>query len=269
MDFRKRIEWYVSLGIDGCGVTLELGQQRREIKQIKLGASMRAHYLQHVPFEGLGSIENWLHDAGYEITSTKLYESEEFPKIESIDLLIIMGGPMSVNDGQDYSWLMGEKAFIKRVVESDKPVLGICLGAQLIANSLGAEVFQNEVKEIGWFPIQATSTENNSTFRFPVRTDVFHWHGETFNLPPGAIRIAENQVCINQAFQLGKNVIGLQFHLETTPSSARAIVENCRDELVDGDFIQAEKDILSASQSLYSSINTLMGNVLEYITNQQ
>ncbi|MEW8197867.1 MAG: type 1 glutamine amidotransferase, partial [Candidatus Thiodiazotropha endolucinida] len=115
---------------------------------------MRAHYLQHVPFEDLGSIENWLKRSGYEITRTRLYESEELPGIESVDLLVIMGGPMSVNDDQDFPWLVEEKEFIKKVIESGKPVLGICLGAQLIACSLGAEVFSNSVKEIGWIPIR-------------------------------------------------------------------------------------------------------------------
>jgi GMP synthase-like glutamine amidotransferase len=229
---------------------------------------MRAHYLQHVPFEGLGSIEVWLQNAGYDLTSTKLYESGELPEIESIDFLVIMGGPMSVNDEQDYPWLMKEKAFIKGVIESGKPVLGVCLGAQLIANSLGAEVFQNTEKEIGWFPIQAANTNNQPVFQFPLEADVFHWHGETFNLPPGAIRIAQSKVCKNQAFQVGTNVIGLQFHLETTPISAQAIVENCRDELVDGDYIQTEKDIVSAPPAVYRSINSLMVDVLAFITNK-
>ncbi|MCG8095592.1 MAG: gamma-glutamyl-gamma-aminobutyrate hydrolase family protein, partial [Candidatus Thiodiazotropha endolucinida] len=200
---------------------------------------MRAHYLQHVPFEDLGSIENWLKRSGYEITSTRLYESEGLPGIESVDLLVIMGGPMSVNDDQEFPWLVEEKEFIKKVIESGKPVLGICLGAQLIACSLGAEVFSNSVKEIGWIPIRATDSNNQSVFLFPEETDVFHWHGETFNLPMGATRIAESAACENQAYQIGKHVIGLQFHLETTPVSAQAIVENCRDELIEGEYIQS------------------------------
>ncbi|MEW7972283.1 MAG: gamma-glutamyl-gamma-aminobutyrate hydrolase family protein [Candidatus Thiodiazotropha endolucinida] len=227
---------------------------------------MRAHYLQHVPFEDLGSIDNWLKRSGYEITRTRLYESEELPGIESVDLLVIMGGPMSVNDDQDFPWLVEEKEFIKKVIESGKPVLGICLGAQLIACSLGAEVFSNSVKEIGWIPIRAADSDNPSVFLFPEETDVFHWHGETFNLPMGATRIAESAACKNQAYQIGKHVIGLQFHLETTPASAQAIVENCRDELVEGEYIQTAKEILSVPQAQYGSINSLMEDVLEYIT---
>lgn len=226
---------------------------------------MRAHFLQHVSFEGLGSIEGWLRDTGYEITSTKFYESTALPKLADIDFLVIMGGPMSVNDVQAYPWLVDEMAFIKSVIESGKPTLGVCLGAQLIATSMGGEVFANKVKEIGWFPIQAVKSANRGVFQFPEKAEVFHWHGETFSLPAGAVAIAESEGCKNQAFQLGENVIGLQFHLETTLSSAKAIVENCRDELVEGEFIQSEAEILSAPQERYLAINRLMADVLGYL----
>ncbi|MDY0269620.1 type 1 glutamine amidotransferase [Trichloromonas sp.] len=225
---------------------------------------MRAHYLQHVPFEGLGSIELWLQNAGYEISNTQFFRSNALPEIEDIDFLVVMGGPMSVNDEQEYPWLVNENEFIRNTVESGKPVLGICLGAQLIAKSMGGKVFPNSVKEIGWFQIEGVESEI-SVFQFPQETEVFHWHGETFSLPKGAVQIAKSKGCENQAFQIGRNVIGLQFHLETTPLSAQAIVENCRDELVDGEYIQSEAEILSTPQERYSSINSLMGRVLEYL----
>lgn len=226
---------------------------------------MRAHYFQHVPFEGLGSIEPWLQNAGYEISNTQFFNSDALPDIDDIDFLVVLGGPMSVNDEAEHPWLREEKKFIRSTIEAGKPVLGICLGAQLIASSMGSEVFLNSKKEIGWFPVEAVESKSPTIFRFPRETEVFHWHGETFSLPTGAVQIAKSKGCKNQAFQLGSNVIGLQFHLETTPVSAQAIVENCGDELVNGEYIQSESVILSAPEGQYSSINGLMESVLKYL----
>ncbi len=226
---------------------------------------MRAHYLQHVPFEGLGSIKAWLQNVGYEITSTQFYESANLPRIGDIDFLVVMGGPMSVNDENGYPWLVDEKDFVRRVIASGKPVLGICLGAQLIANAMGGKVFQNSVKEIGWFPVHSAESSNNAVFKFPKEKVVFHWHGETFSLPSEATQIAKSDGCKNQAFQIGNSVIGLQFHLETTPDSAQAIVANCRDELLIDEYIQTEREILSVPQERYNSINSLMSDILEYL----
>ena len=128
---------------------------------------MRAHYLQHVPFEGLGSIEPWLQNAGYEISHTQFFNLGVLPSIDEIELLIVMGGPMSVNDETENPWLVKEKKFIRSTIEAGKPVLGICLGAQLISNSMGGKVFSNSEKEIGWFPVEAVKPESSSFFRFP------------------------------------------------------------------------------------------------------
>jgi GMP synthase-like glutamine amidotransferase len=130
---------------------------------------------------------------------------------------------------------------------------------------MGAKVYPNSEKEIGWYPVQGVTDEADAVFNFPKELEVFHWHGETFDLPQGAVRLAQSTGCVNQAFQLGRHVIGLQFHLETTPDSARAIVENCRDELVAGAFVQSEIEILDTRQERYASINDLMGSILEYL----
>ena len=131
----------------------------------------------------------------------------------------------------NFPWLVSEKQFIREAIRSGKPVLGICLGAQLIASAMGAGVYRNPLKEIGWFPIRGISSNDSSVFCFPPSMIVFHWHGETFDLPPGATRLAKSDGCENQAFQFGQSVIGLQFHLETTPLAAREMVLNCRNEL--------------------------------------
>ena len=227
---------------------------------------MRAHYFQHVPFEGLGSIEPWLKKAGYEITGTRFFESDELPDLKTIDMLIVMGGPMSVNDEDKFPWLVAEKKFIWDAIAKNKQVLGICLGAQLIAGALGAKVYPNKVKEIGWFPVYGISSKEHS-FRFPSKLEVFHWHGETFDLPMGAVHLAKSDVCENQAFQFGKSVIGLQFHLETTPETARNLVSNCRDELVvNAPYIQKDEKIISVGSETFKSINHLMDEVLSFLT---
>lgn len=227
---------------------------------------MRAHYLQHVPFEGLGSIGPWLEANGYEVTCTRFFESADLPDVDAIDLLVIMGGPMSVNDEDTWPWLISEKRFVRECIDSGKPVLGICLGAQLIASALGARVFANPVKEIGWFPVHSVGASAGNLFRFPDTETVFHWHGETFDLPPGAVRLAKSEACENQAFQIGASVIGLQFHLETTLASATEIVAHCGDELMPSPYVQTADQILSASGNHYAAINTLMGDMLAYLT---
>jgi GMP synthase-like glutamine amidotransferase len=129
-------------------------------------------------------------------------------------------------------------------------------------------VFANSHKEIGWFPVQAVSTDA-SAFRFPDQTTVFHWHGETFELPPGAVHLARSAGCDHQAFQIANNVIGLQFHLETTPGTADQIIHHCFDELVDGEYIQTERALRSVPDDAYRGINRLMDDVLSYITRRR
>ncbi len=226
---------------------------------------MRAHYLQHVPFEGLGCIAPLLEAKGYELTHTRLYESTELPDIQAIDLLVIMGGPMSVNDEHKFPWLISEKQFVREAIAAGKPVLGICLGAQIIANAMGASVFPNKMKEIGWFPIHAVNSNKQSVFLFPPSITVFHWHGETFDLPPGAIPLAKSEACENQAFQIGQTVIALQFHLETTQKSVKQLVSHCRNELIPSKYVQTEEELLSASPEHYKSIHQQMAAVLAFL----
>lgn len=226
---------------------------------------MRAHYLQHVPFEGLGSIERWLSAAAYGVTSTRFFESTSLPELNDIDLLVVMGGPMSVNDEAVLPWLVQEKEFIRGAIRARKAVLGVCLGAQLIASAMGARVYPNQHNEIGWFPVHGEQSPDSSLFRFPSSVKVFHWHGETFDLPSRAVRLARSDGCENQAFQLGRSVIGLQFHLETTAETAREIVAHCRAELLPARYVQPETTILAAEPEQYQKINSLMSEVLSFL----
>lgn len=225
---------------------------------------MRTHVLQHVPFEDIGSMASWLETRGADIGYTRFFEAPSLPAVEGLDLVIVMGGPMSVNDEADFPWLVAEKRFIRDVVQQAVPLLGICLGAQLIAAALGAGVYRNRKKEIGWFAIEGIPQAGNE-FQFPDKALVFHWHGETFDLPDGAVRLAKSAACDNQAFQIGPRVIGLQFHLETTPGSLDALITHCRHELVPADFIQTEAALRGMPPSAFTQINHLMGEVLSYL----
>lgn len=225
---------------------------------------MRAHWFQHVPFEGLGRIEPWLRRAGFEISVTRFFESTNRPDPAAVDFLVVMGGPMSVNDGALHPWLADETDFIRRFLATGSPLLGICLGAQLIAHALGARVAPNREKEIGWFPVAGILHGRPGVFRFPASADVFHWHGETFDLPPGAVHLARSAACENQAFQIGA-AIGLQFHLETTPESARALIDNARAELVPGPFIQTEAQLRAAAPAQYQALHRLLDDLLAHL----
>ncbi len=226
---------------------------------------MRVHYLQHVPFEDLGSISQWLEKTDCDVTVTKFFESTAIPDLDLFDLLIILGGPMSVNEEERHPWLRMEKILIKNAIEAGKGVLGICLGAQLIANCMGEPVYPNRRKEIGWFPIEGIFHEEETTYHFPRSLDVFHWHGETFDLPDKAMHLARSEGCENQAFQLGRSVIGLQFHLETTSETAEAILTNCREQLQPSLYVQPEQVIFDQGPDKYQHINDEMDRVLTFL----
>lgn len=226
---------------------------------------MKAHILQHVPFEGPAYIGQWLAARDAEIGYTRLWESAALPDPAAIDLLVVMGGPMSVNDEAEFPWLVAEKRFIAEAVALGCPVLGICLGAQLIASAHGARVFRNSDKEIGWFDIQAADA-GSECFRFPETTTVLHWHGETFELPPGARLLASSAACRHQAFQLGERTIGLQFHLEMTDTSLRAIIDNCRGELVPARWVEDEATILGHAPTHFATTHALMDRLLGWLT---
>lgn len=224
---------------------------------------MRIHYLQHVPFEGLASIQSWSDIAGHTVSHTKLYDKNPFPKIDDFDFLIVMGGPMGVYETDQYGWLKEEKIFIEQALRHNKKVLGICLGAQLIADVLGARVYKNKEKEIGWMDISFTeSAKTHKAFqKFPSSLNVFHWHGDTFDLPSGALHIAKSDACFNQAFTYKDNVVALQFHMEVTEIAIKDLLLNCKEELIDAPYIQTEEKILEGLPRCHS-MNQWMSKLL-------
>jgi GMP synthase-like glutamine amidotransferase len=209
---------------------------------------MRIRCFQHVAFENAGGIANWAASRGHELAVTRLFAGDELPSPDSWDWLIVLGGPMSVHDEATYSWLRAEKQYVAEAIRRGTTIIGICLGAQLIAEALGAKVYANAQKEIGWFKLQWLHDERQerSLFQaFPAETTVFHWHGETFDLPAGAKRLASSEACVNQAFVYANTVLGLQFHLEMREENVRLIVDNCGEELVAGPYIQTADELLN------------------------
>jgi GMP synthase-like glutamine amidotransferase len=223
---------------------------------------MNIHYLRHVEFEGLGCIKEWAKVPGNRLTATKFYEDNKLPFVELFDLLIVMGGPMGVYDESQYPWMKKEKELIAKAIDKNKKVLGICLGAQLIADVLGAKVYKNKEKEIGWLPVELTEEgKSNGLFSdFQQHSTVFQWHGDTFDIPSGAKRIATSEACENQGFIYGDNVVALQFHLEVRLPDIEKLIANCGHELVQAPYIQTAEEL--RKEDYITSSNEMILNFL-------
>jgi len=226
---------------------------------------MRIHVLQHVPFEGPAGISEWAARRGHPIGTTPLFEHRRLPAPGAFDWLVVMGGPMGVRDEADYPWMAGEKGLIREAIDGGKTVIGVCLGAQLIADVLGARVYRNAHREIGWFPIELTEPGRASgpLAFLPSRLEVFHWHGDTFELPAGAIHLASSAGCAHQAFLWEGRVLGLQFHPESTPAAVADIVANCADEIIPGGYVQDAERMLAAPKEGYARIHQALFGILD------
>lgn len=209
---------------------------------------MKIVVLQHVAFETAGMIADWAESHGHSVTICPLYENALLPNIDAFEMLVIMGGPMSVGDDAKYAWLAPEKTLIKAAIEADKYVVGICLGAQLIANVLGARVYPNHVKEIGWFPVAIVDEAIGQPILSGLNSamNVFHWHGDTFDLPHNAQLLMSSKSCKNQAFLYNQRVLGLQFHLEMTEEGIKNIIAHCKEDIVPSTSIQSEEEMLTS-----------------------
>ncbi len=226
---------------------------------------MNIHYFQHAPFEGLGCIEPWARVRRHHIGRTRLYEGDPFPAPRGVDLLFVMGGPMGVHDNREYAWLAAEKRAIEAMIKAGKPVIGICLGAQLLADVLGARIFANKYREIGWFPVTATPDGVQSTLipQSPPHCMAFHWHNDTFDIPAGALHIARSDACENQAFIYEQRVLGLQFHLEATREGVRSLAAACEHEIqADKPYVQTVRE-MESDETRFQKAHARMRTMLE------
>jgi GMP synthase-like glutamine amidotransferase len=225
---------------------------------------MRIVCLQHVPFEGPGNIASWARERGHSLRSVHLFAGEAPPSPDEFDWLVVMGGPMSVNDEAEYAWLAPEKKLVRTCIERGKFVLGVCLGSQLIADVLGSPVYRNRVREIGWFPIRLRpeAAGSRSFAGLPEQMQVLHWHGETFDLPPGCKHLAESEGCRVQAFE-HPSALGLQFHLEMTAEGLDAIVANCSSEIGSGPYEVPPERLVAGEKVHGAAAKSLLYQVLD------
>jgi len=227
---------------------------------------VRLHAFEHAAFEGLGEIGSWAGERGHELKRSRLYAGDPLPEPGSFDWLIVMGGPMGVHEEDRFPWLRAEKAFIRQAAERGNRLLGICLGAQLIAEALGGEVLPNPEREIGWHPVFKSAGAERSSFSslVPARFQAFHWHGDTFRPPPGSVRLAESEGCADQAFSIDGRILGLQFHLEITPKGIADLVDNCGGDLTEGLYVQAAGSLIPEPDR-FKEARLLLNRWLEFL----
>jgi GMP synthase-like glutamine amidotransferase len=231
---------------------------------------MNIHIFQHVPFEGPGIIIDWSIANGHHLSTTPFYAHDyQLPEATAIDMLIIMGGPMGVYDEAIHPWLKEEKTFITSFLRENKPILGICLGAQLLAVCSGAAVQAAPRKEIGWFPVTPTAAAANAPWFYSLLEPhpvLFHWHGDRFGIPAGAVNLACTEANDNQAFLLNGKVLGLQFHAEVAREGLNRMVHEGLHELQQDRYIQSADVILNNPS--FDIPHAIMGKVLDHLTAQ-
>ena len=224
---------------------------------------MRVHWLQHLPFEDLGCMGEWFLSRGHELACTRLFEKSSLPAVENFDWLVVMGGPMGVEDSSTFPWLISEMNLIQSAIMNGKRVLGVCLGAQLMAAAMGAKVGKNPHKEIGWLPLNQTGGVNTLFAKnLPKTFDAFHWHGDTFDIPQGAEKLVSSKATANQGFCVGASALALQFHLELRVSDATRIAEACPDDLTPGAYVQQPEEF-TTKKDFFMKSNKLIGRLLE------
>ncbi len=224
---------------------------------------LRIHCFQQVAVEGLGCIQNWIDQHKHTLNYTRFYANDALPLVDDFDMLIVMGGPMSVYEEDKYPWLIEEKRVISEAIDAGKIVLGICLGSQFVAAALGANVYPGKQTEIGWHPLQLTQEGKASVLSSLEHQTVFHWHGDTFDIPSGAELLASSAATPHQAFKY-KNTLALQFHLEVTEESLTGMCQTFASHLVPSQYVHTAEEILSRKEVIKKN-NQLMFELLDEI----
>ena len=255
--------------------------------------TLRIHALLHVDFEDLGFIAKWAQQRGYPVSYTRFYNDEPLPNLsdnsadanstDDFDGLIVMGGPMSIHDEDEFDWLKAEKRFIKQCIDAGKTVIGICLGSQLIAHVLGAEVKPSGIKEIGWLPIRLNQAGQNNPILQALPNQaftVFHWHGDGFAIPTGASAIAESDAWANQGFicqtpdhkalqkETNSWILAWQCHFEVTKNSMDNMLTHGKAEIDSAnqlypDTVQTMDTIKELADKYITDNNKMLAGMLD------
>ena len=228
--------------------------------------TLRFLSIEHVPQEGVGTISKYIQQVGGKLVRHKQYQDPPLPASrDDYDVLVAMGGPMGVHDGDRHPWLDDELRFIREAIDQGKHVLGICLGAQMIAKALGAEVRKNACPEIGWFPVnfEGEFLDTRPGRGLEREMDVLHWHGDMFDIPSDAVRVARSEACANQGFLYEGRVLGLQFHLEMGAEEVDVMTGHFKDELVPDTFVQDGKEIRARTAECAESARQALFSILD------
>jgi GMP synthase-like glutamine amidotransferase len=223
---------------------------------------MKISVLQHAEHEGPGEIEVWAHKRWHQVDTTHLYRGDPLPNWDSFDLLVVMGGEMNIYQYRDWPWLKPERELIEVALAAGKPVIGICLGAQLIADALGARVAQNPEIELGWMPVSFTPEARVFCPGLPESATVLHWHGDMFELPDGATRLAVSAACGEQGYVIPGKCLGLQFHLEVDPKIATQYVHS-QGIWPEGRHVQLPEDVIAEAENFHAANRQILVNLLD------
>lgn len=214
---------------------------------------MRIHLFEHDPFDFPTNITVWAEKRGYTLTKTDVFRGEKCPSPEKYDWLMVMGGSQHAWEEDRHPWLVREKEAIAQALEQEKIILGICFGAQLLAEVLGGRVFPNREKEIGWHPVFQTEEGRQSLLfkEVPEKFITFHWHSDHYDIPPGCIPLAYNECTPNQAFVYpGRPILGLQFHPEYTLDLVKHFALEFGGDWTPGPYVKGKESILLQTESV-------------------
>ncbi|MDX8047689.1 type 1 glutamine amidotransferase [Gracilibacillus sp. S3-1-1] len=230
---------------------------------------MNIHVIQNDPIVGPGYIKEWAEDNHHVLTITNGNKLHTYPNLADFDLLIVLGGRMAAYEEANYPWLADEKKWLQTVIENQKYVLGICLGAQLIADAMGGKARKHTHQEIGWWNIDFRDEAKSHPLlaEFPKQLAFYQFHGDTFSLPEEAIAVAENEACSNQAFVIGNHVLAVQFHPEMNVEIVASFIDQYGASLTEQQFVQNVNEMLNNDhfQTSKSYMYQILHNFAEQI----